>query len=76
MIAEYLDYASIAPLLVLKSLVNYSRYSFIAGTGVPGQLVGVSTAGRKVLVLSAVPLGFAFYVRDRLLPLLARRSAS
>jgi len=75
-IEEYLDYASIAPLLVLKSLVNYSRYSFIAGTGVPGQLVGVSTAGRKVLVLSAVPLGFAFYVRDRLLPLLARRSAS
>ena len=75
-IEEYLDYASIAPLLILKSLVNYSRYSFIVGTGLPAQVARIETVGRKVLVLSAVPLGFLFFIRDRLLSRWARRSPS
>jgi glycosyltransferase involved in cell wall biosynthesis len=75
-IEDYLDFVTIAPLLILKSLINYSRYSFIVGIGLPAQLSRIRTVGRKVLVLSAVPLGFAFFIRDRLLPLLARRSAS
>lgn len=65
-IEEYLDFATAAPLLVLKSLVNYSRYSFLAGIGLRAQLGRVGTAGRKLLVLSAAPAGFAFSLRDRL----------
>ena len=75
-IEDYLDFVTIAPLLILKSLINYSRYSLMVGIGLRAQLRRIRTVGRKVLVLSAVPLGFAFFIRDRLLPLLARRSAS
>ena len=37
-IEDYLDFVTIAPLLILKSLINYSRYSFIVGSGLPAQL--------------------------------------
>jgi glycosyltransferase involved in cell wall biosynthesis len=75
-IEDYLDFARIAPFLILKSLVNYSRYSFIAGIGLSGQLNRIRTIRRKVLVLSVAPVGLVFFVRDRLLPLVARRFAS
>jgi glycosyltransferase involved in cell wall biosynthesis len=70
-IEDYLDYATVAPLLILKSLVNYTRYSFFTGIGPRGQLGRITTVRRKVLVLSAVPLGFAAYVVDRLSDLFA-----
>jgi len=75
-IEDYLDFVTIAPLLILKSLINYSRYSLMVGIGLRAQLRRIRTVGRKVLVLSSVPLGFAFFARDRLRPLLVRRSAS
>ena len=65
-IEDYLDYVSVAPSLILKSLVNYSRYSFISGIGLRGQPNRVASIGRKVLVLSVIPLGLAFYLWDRL----------
>jgi glycosyltransferase involved in cell wall biosynthesis len=64
-IEEYLDYAVSSPLLILKSLVNYSRYSFISGVGPLGQIGRVRTVGRRALVLSVIPLGFALYMLDR-----------
>jgi glycosyltransferase involved in cell wall biosynthesis len=70
-IEDYLDYATVSPLLILKSLVNYTRYSFFTGIGPRGQLGRVTSVWRKVLVLSAVPLGFAAYVVDRLSDLFA-----
>ena len=60
----------VAPWLILKSLVNYARYSLIAGIGPRGQL-GRIKSGRRILVASAVPLGYAFYLVDRLSELLA-----
>jgi glycosyltransferase involved in cell wall biosynthesis len=65
-IEDYLDFARIAPFLILKSLVNYSRYSFFAGIGLPGQLGAIRGMVRRALVLSAAPAGFAFAIRDRL----------
>lgn len=64
-IEDYLDYAVRSPVLILKSLVNYSRYSFASGIGPGGQVNGVRTVGRKALVLTTVPLGFAFHMRDQ-----------
>lgn len=64
-IEDYLDYTASAPWLILRSLINYSRYSFIAGIGIQGQM-SVRTAVRKALVLFVTPFGFAFYVGDRL----------
>ncbi len=69
-IEDYADFVTVAPLLILKSLVNYARYSFIAGIGPRGQL-GRIKSGRRILVASAVPLGYAFYLVDRLSELLA-----
>ena len=63
---HYLDFARMAPFLILKSLVNYSRYSFTAGIGPWGQLRRIPTLGRKVLVLSTMPAGLVFSIRDRL----------
>jgi glycosyltransferase involved in cell wall biosynthesis len=65
-IEDYLDFARVAPLLILKSLVNYSRYSILAGIGPLEQLGRIRTVGRKVLVLSAMPAGFLFSLRDGL----------
>ena len=65
-IEDYLDYVIISPLLILKSLINYSRYSFTSGIGPLGQMSRVRTVWRKAMVLSAIPLGCAFYLRDRL----------
>jgi hypothetical protein len=64
-IEDYLDYATESPQLLLKSLINYSRYSFTSGIGLRGQVGAVRTLGRKALVLLAIPLGFAFHMRDR-----------
>jgi glycosyltransferase involved in cell wall biosynthesis len=65
-IEDYLDCAIGSPVMLLKSLINYSRYSFLSGIGPWGQVGRVRTGGRKVLVLSVVPFGYAFYLRDRL----------
>lgn len=64
-IEDYLDYAVSSPLLILKSLINYSRYSFVSGIGVWGQMRCLRTVGRKALVLSVIPFGYALYLRDR-----------
>jgi glycosyltransferase involved in cell wall biosynthesis len=64
-IEDYLDYAIRSPVLVLKSLVNYSRYSFVSGIGLRGQMSRVRSVGRKALVLSVTPFGYALYLRDR-----------
>ena len=64
-IEEYLDYAIRSPGLTLKSLVNYSRYSFLLGIGPLGQASRVRTVIRKALVLSVTPVGLAVYLRDR-----------
>jgi glycosyltransferase involved in cell wall biosynthesis len=64
-IEDYLDYATSSPKLILKSLVNYSRYSFTSGIGLRGQVTAMRSVGRKALVLAAVPIGFVFHMRDR-----------
>lgn len=64
-IEDYLDVGRHAPLLVLKSLVNYSRYSFLAEVGLRGQVAAVRTPLRKALVLVGAPAGFALHLRDR-----------
>lgn len=64
-IDDYLEYVTDAPVLILKSLVNYSRYSFASGIGFRSQLSRVATIRRKVLVLPVIPLGFVFSLNDR-----------
>lgn len=64
-IEDYLDYAIRSPRLMLESLINYSRYSFLASIGPLGQLKRMRTVGRKILVLSTIPFGYAIYLRDR-----------
>jgi len=56
-IEDHLDYATESPMLILKSLINYSRYSFTSGIGLRGQVSAVTPMGRKALVLAAVPIG-------------------
>ena len=65
-IEDYLDFARVAPDLILKSLVNYSRYAFVAGIGPLAQLARLRSTGRRLLALSAMPAGYLFAVRDRL----------
>ena len=64
-IEDYLDYAASSPLLILKSLINYSRCSFISSIGPLGQIRCVRTVRRKALVLSVIPLAYVCYLRDR-----------
>ena len=64
-IEDYLDYAVRSPRIMLESLINYSRYSFIANIGPLGQLKRMRSVGRKLLVLATMPLGYGFYRRDR-----------
>lgn len=64
-IEDYLDKAVRAPRVMVESLINYSRYSFITGVGPSGQLSRMRSIRRKALVLSAIPFGYIFYVRDR-----------
>ena len=75
-IDDYPDFVRTAPLLILKSLINYVRYSFFVGIGLRSQLSRVRTMRWKLAVLCVVPLGLAFSIRDRLAPVLARRLAS
>jgi len=64
-IQDYLDFARIAPLLLAKSFINYSRYSFIASVGPLDQVRRIRSVGRKVLVGFAIPAGFIVFLRDR-----------
>ena len=64
-IEDYLDYAVGSPGLVVKSFINYSRYSFFSGIGIRGQVSRIRTVGRKALILCMIPFGYAFYLKDR-----------
>jgi glycosyltransferase involved in cell wall biosynthesis len=61
---EYLDYLSRSPSRFVRSLVNYSRYSFLCGVGVSAQLARLDSARCKAALLGVTPLGWALSVRD------------
>ncbi len=73
-IVEYLDFARVAPILIARSAINVSRYSFFAGRGLGAQLKRMPTRTRKLLLVAVAPIGLALAARDRLGPRFAGRS--
>ena len=64
-IQDYSDYLSRSPVLFWKSLLNYSRYSWLSGKGPIAQVRAVQTTKGRLLVAPFVPVGAVFAIRDR-----------
>lgn len=62
---QYMDYFPRAPDLVLKSAINFVRYSAMTGAGPLTQLRRIRTAKGRLAVLVALPAGYLLAVRDR-----------
>ncbi len=63
---EYADWLASSPRVAVKSLINYSRYSFAGGVGLPAQIRDLRPAACKLALLGLAPLGYGFHLRDRL----------
>ncbi|MBD2002390.1 MULTISPECIES: glycosyltransferase family 2 protein [Cyanophyceae] len=63
---EYTDWFWHAPLSFFRSSVNYSRFSFHIGVSLIQQFKALKTALGKVLWLTALPLGYLVYTKDKL----------
>jgi glycosyltransferase involved in cell wall biosynthesis len=50
---------------ILRSLINYSRYSFLAGDAVLTQFIQLRSWGCRAGLACAVPLGYALYLKNR-----------
>ncbi len=53
-----------APLRLLRAAVQYGRFAFLNGTGLPRQLVDLGTPGGRVLWAVALPVAAALWLRD------------
>jgi glycosyltransferase involved in cell wall biosynthesis len=63
---ELTDWLFRAPLSLLKSAINFSRYSFGLGKGPIAQLKELHSGTPRLLLAISLPLGFVMYLRDRL----------
>jgi glycosyltransferase involved in cell wall biosynthesis len=61
---EHFTWFRVAPLEFLRSAAHYVRFSLHAD-GRPPALGTLDSAGRRLLVMLAAPLGFGLYVYDR-----------
>jgi len=61
---DYLDQLWSSPSRMLKSVVNYCRYSFLCGVGVPAQLDQLRSPACKAAAMIGAPLGYALSLRD------------
>jgi glycosyltransferase involved in cell wall biosynthesis len=62
---DYADYAWSSPARMAKTLVNFSRYSFLSGVGLPAQLRQLEAPGCRAAAALAAPLGYALFLRDQ-----------
>jgi hypothetical protein len=62
---EHLEYLLPRPSGILRSLANYSRYSFFCGVGVTAQWRGLKSSTCRLALPWAVPVGYLLYLRDR-----------
>lgn len=60
-----LDWFPVAPVRFVGSAVNYVRFSLHARSGLGHAIRAVETSRARLLVVVAVPVGVAVYVRDR-----------
>jgi hypothetical protein len=63
---EYADWLAASPLVALKSVVNYTRYSFAGGVGLSTQVRELRPAACKLALLGLAPLGYGLHLKDRL----------
>ena len=64
-IEDYSDYMTRSPSLFMRSLVNYSRYSWLCGRGPLEQLRRIRTIKGRLLVAPFLPVAGLFAVQDR-----------
>jgi hypothetical protein len=62
---EFVDWAFRAPLMLYRSAINFSRYSFGLGKGPLSQFKELHNARARALLGGSLPLGFLMYLRDR-----------
>jgi glycosyltransferase involved in cell wall biosynthesis len=62
---ELIDWLYRTPRSILRSAINFSRYSFGLGISPATQIRQVRSTMAKLLVAAALPLGFAMSIRDR-----------
>jgi glycosyltransferase involved in cell wall biosynthesis len=67
-ITTYVDFLTSAPRVVLRSGVNYCRYSFHRGFWPIRQITSVAPGISKVIVAACLVPGAVAFVRDRLSP--------
>ncbi|MGB8690237.1 MAG: glycosyltransferase family 2 protein [Microcoleus sp.] len=61
---EQTEWFRFAPLIFLRSGVQYSRFSFHLGTKISQQIANIKTPIGKILWLIALPLGYLVYLKD------------
>lgn len=64
---EDINWFLFAPLIFLRSAINYSRYSFHVEMKISEQFKAISTTISKTLYLIALPIGYIVYCRDKFL---------
>lgn len=62
---ELIDWLYRTPRSILRSAINFSRYSFGLGITPATQIKQLRSATAKLLVAAALPVGFAMSIRDR-----------
>jgi glycosyltransferase involved in cell wall biosynthesis len=65
-ITTYVDFLAASPRVVLRSGINYCRYSFHGGIWPPRQIVSVAPRTSKVIVAACLVPGMVAFLRDRL----------
>lgn len=62
---DFIDWLFRAPLVLYRSAINFSRYSFGLGKGPVSQFKELGNTRAKALLGGSLPLGFLMYLRDR-----------
>ena len=62
---ELISWLRVAPASILKSAVNFSRYSFGLGISPSSQLKELHSTTARLLVATSLPVGFLLSLRDR-----------
>jgi len=62
---ELIDWCFSSPVIMLRSAVNFSRYSFGLGKGPYSQFTELRSLVARLLVASSLPLAFAMSLKDK-----------
>jgi glycosyltransferase involved in cell wall biosynthesis len=63
---ELISWLRVSPTSILRSAINFSRYSFGLGVGAWSQLKELDSTTARLLVAISMPVGFLMSLRDRL----------